>query len=626
MQTIEIRNSIILSVQRALLGEVSPALRGVTVGWNDKSINILCYFDGFISKEDREAMSCVETEVMADFPDLQIDLDVIQCDVPQEMNLLDVWVYRRREALAKLTNMPVFKQFKFSGILKQANANDEFPINIDNAVIYCYANGLVMLECNPITVRKINEKISIDQGEKYSYKQTEMARSSEQQLSQEENDSKKFLLPFQFEGLEKVLINHGYEGTYQIEGKTPEGWDVLAEVYKYNISISFSNNLLYETLHQDAGKSFIGLSNLFIDYSPSLKKEESNLLEITYGIVDLPLRVPFVTSFLNSQAELSANPIRIEEAKNLIDAVLTAEIKFKKPVDEVINYEYENYYTWFNLILSFASGHTTESIYQLKTFKVEHEQNQSIEYWIGGNPKPKKRDIEVIQDLEDFISKIANEVNDDKFVEKGLGLALSWYQDSLSSDMDSVQFIFLCTALETLNYKHNKDVTNRVLPRQNYRRIREKILRAFDNILQEEKQLISSDKNISQKEKEKIISQVDIFNKILVKPLDDGDYNKIGNLRTSLKIMLDSYKVKYDDLFPNLEFIAARDGLIHSGYGGLDVEPGVYFTPKLKSLFIRTILSMLGYQGNYMEMEKLELEKQPKYNMYRLVCKRFPLS
>ncbi|MCL1471628.1 HEPN domain-containing protein [Argonema antarcticum] len=433
--------------------------------------------------------------------------------------------------------------------------------------------------------------------------------------------------PFQLEGLEKVLINHGYEGIYQIEGKTPEGWDVLAEVYKYNISISFSNNLLYENIHKDAGKSFIGLSNLSIDYSPNIKKEESNLLEVTYGIVDLPIRVPFATSFLDSQAEISVKPIRIEEGKNLIDAVLNAEIKFKKlPVDEVINYEYENYYTWFNLILSFASGHTTESIYQLKTFKVEHEKNQSIEYWIGGNPKPKKRDIEVIQDLEDFISKIANEVNYDKFDEKGLGLALSWYQDSLSSDMNSVQFIFLCTALETLNYKHNKDVSNRVLPRRNYSRIKEKILSYFTNVLQEEKQIISSDNNISQEEKEKIISQVDIFNKIIVKPFEQGDYNKIGNLRTSLQIMLDYYKVKYDDLFPKLEFIGVRNKLIHNGYGGLDVEPGVYFTPKLKSLFIRTILSMLGYQGNYMEMEKVELEKKPKYNMYRPVCKGFPLS
>lgn len=107
MQTVEMRIRVILSVQRALLGEVSPALRGVTVGWDEKRIAILCYYDRRISEEDREAMSCVETEVMADFPaDLQIDLDVIQCDAPQEMKLLDVWVYCRRESVSDRTPTP----------------------------------------------------------------------------------------------------------------------------------------------------------------------------------------------------------------------------------------------------------------------------------------------------------------------------------------------------------------------------------------------------------------------------------------------------------------------------------------------------------------------------------------
>jgi len=100
MQTVEMRNSVILSVQRALLGEVSPALRGVTVGWDEKSITILCYYDRKISPEEREAMSCVETEVMADFPDQQMDLDIIQCDVPLEMKLLDAWIYRRCESMS----------------------------------------------------------------------------------------------------------------------------------------------------------------------------------------------------------------------------------------------------------------------------------------------------------------------------------------------------------------------------------------------------------------------------------------------------------------------------------------------------------------------------------------------
>jgi hypothetical protein len=62
-----LRGSLLLSVQRALLGEVSPSLRGVTVGWRDHLILLRFYFDGAVTEEDREAMSVVGAEVIADF-------------------------------------------------------------------------------------------------------------------------------------------------------------------------------------------------------------------------------------------------------------------------------------------------------------------------------------------------------------------------------------------------------------------------------------------------------------------------------------------------------------------------------------------------------------------------------
>lgn len=100
MQTVEIRNSVILSVQRALLGEVSRRLRGVAVRWNEKTITILCYYDRRISEKDREAMSCVETEVMADFPEFEIRLFPLSWNIRKPMKSLDAWVYRRSENMA----------------------------------------------------------------------------------------------------------------------------------------------------------------------------------------------------------------------------------------------------------------------------------------------------------------------------------------------------------------------------------------------------------------------------------------------------------------------------------------------------------------------------------------------
>lgn len=99
MQTVEMRNSVISSVKRAFLG-VTSRPRRVAIRWNEKKITILCYFDRFISEEDREEMSCVETEVMADFPEFEIRLFPLRRNVSRQMKSLDTWGYRRSK------NMP----------------------------------------------------------------------------------------------------------------------------------------------------------------------------------------------------------------------------------------------------------------------------------------------------------------------------------------------------------------------------------------------------------------------------------------------------------------------------------------------------------------------------------------
>lgn len=93
----DIRARVLLSVQRALLGEVFPALRGVTVGWDDRTIRIVCYMDGPISARDQERLGCVEAEISADFEDYQVHVDTVRCDAPADMAPLRAWAYRRRE-------------------------------------------------------------------------------------------------------------------------------------------------------------------------------------------------------------------------------------------------------------------------------------------------------------------------------------------------------------------------------------------------------------------------------------------------------------------------------------------------------------------------------------------------
>ncbi len=88
-----------LSAQRALLGEVPPALRAVLMSVNDSSIMAHCYFDGPIHPDDAESMSCAETEMAADCaPDVEVTFECIRRDAPQRIDEAGIWIFARRES------------------------------------------------------------------------------------------------------------------------------------------------------------------------------------------------------------------------------------------------------------------------------------------------------------------------------------------------------------------------------------------------------------------------------------------------------------------------------------------------------------------------------------------------
>ena len=89
---------VLVAVQQALLGEVSARLRAVTVSYDDKSIHFDCYYDGDITDEDREAMSCVETELMAVFPETHsVTHSVQRKDYPNPIPKETTWAFFRKE-------------------------------------------------------------------------------------------------------------------------------------------------------------------------------------------------------------------------------------------------------------------------------------------------------------------------------------------------------------------------------------------------------------------------------------------------------------------------------------------------------------------------------------------------
>lgn len=99
MSDTQLRCRVLLSFQAALLGEVSPNIRGITSAWNDSTIEFRAYFDGEIPEDDEESMECVATQIIAGFPEHEVNLQCIRLDAPEPLNPhgLTAWVYRRKE-------------------------------------------------------------------------------------------------------------------------------------------------------------------------------------------------------------------------------------------------------------------------------------------------------------------------------------------------------------------------------------------------------------------------------------------------------------------------------------------------------------------------------------------------
>jgi len=92
------RCEVLLSLQKALLGEVTPNLRAVTVRHDDASMHFEAFFDGPIGAEEREGMLLVETEVLAELHSrFRVTHALVRLDAPAPIPKDRAWVYFRKE-------------------------------------------------------------------------------------------------------------------------------------------------------------------------------------------------------------------------------------------------------------------------------------------------------------------------------------------------------------------------------------------------------------------------------------------------------------------------------------------------------------------------------------------------
>ncbi len=92
------KQQALLAIQLCLLGEVSAALRAVTIRLADDHLHFDCYYDGPIDETDVESMSCVETELIAALAeDTRITHALHRVDSPSHLPKTDTFVFLRRE-------------------------------------------------------------------------------------------------------------------------------------------------------------------------------------------------------------------------------------------------------------------------------------------------------------------------------------------------------------------------------------------------------------------------------------------------------------------------------------------------------------------------------------------------
>ncbi|ECG5862894.1 hypothetical protein ACLH9T_004762 [Salmonella enterica] len=88
-----------LSIQSALLGAITENIRNVAVYINEKKILLYFFIDGEIREDDKENISIIETEVIADFEDdFDIESIIKRVDTPEPITLdRGFSVFQRKE-------------------------------------------------------------------------------------------------------------------------------------------------------------------------------------------------------------------------------------------------------------------------------------------------------------------------------------------------------------------------------------------------------------------------------------------------------------------------------------------------------------------------------------------------
>ena len=88
----------IISVQRALLGNLTNNMNAITISYNNSSFILKVYFEKEPSEDEIESLSEITSEVAADFPNINKiqELYLVNNNDNYKEEILDVWIIKKR--------------------------------------------------------------------------------------------------------------------------------------------------------------------------------------------------------------------------------------------------------------------------------------------------------------------------------------------------------------------------------------------------------------------------------------------------------------------------------------------------------------------------------------------------
>jgi len=463
--------------------------------------------------------------------------------------------------------MEIYQESTFTGQLLKADAQDKEPIEIKGNVLFC-SNGEVLLRTNQHLYDSIQSKMLFESSPVYGAKTNG--------ISAEEAINNPSLIE------RGSIIRPAYEGKYKVQGeiKTDRNFRIKAIV-------SRDTGLKPDMLLQEA----------YLEYDESLASKEVSVTTV-YGLVafDPPYSIEMSLPKRGDALKIE----KIISEKKILEANISSKLSILSRELSVEAQEKIAYFLIF--MISFASGRKVIEAYQRSEVK-SAEKFKIDEYWRGSRSRAVAKGFRVIQEphLKLFLEQLISKEDELELYRESLLLSLSWYLETFESNILATNFVLLCTVIEAFNEEFKKiqqSSTNRLISKSKYKAVRKSIFQCVD---EHESDLHGDDNH----------EKYAIFKAKIESVFNSGSLNMIGNLSANLQEMLKYFKVKHDDLFPEFDFIKIRNNVIHRGTHDFDEIFDVYL--RLESLYIRLILCVLEYNGDYME-----------HNGTGLICRTVP--